>query len=352
MKKILLIEDNIDMRENIAEILELANFEVLTAENGKKGVELAKKELPNLIICDIMMPKLDGYGVIHILSRNPDTAGIPFIFLTAKSDKSDIRKGMNLGADDYLTKPFEEMELLDAIESRLKRSKNIRQEFEQGLNGFSSFINEAKAIDELKNLSADRKIKRFKKKETIYREGEFSNFLYLINKGRVKLTKTDDYGKDLVMDIKTKGNFIGYMALLEGPNHIETATTLEETELALIPKDEFQYLLKKNRDVAHRFIKMLANNVKANEERLLRIAYGSVRERVADTLLKLQAKQNAPGQTEGSILISREDLAGIVGTAKESLIRTLSEFKQDNLIESIGKEIIIKNKEGLKQLIY
>jgi CheY-like chemotaxis protein len=97
MKKILLIEDNTEVRENTAEILELADYTVFTAANGKIGVELAKREMPDLIICDIMMPELDGYGVLHVLSKNPATASIPFIFLTAKSEKDDFRKGMNLG---------------------------------------------------------------------------------------------------------------------------------------------------------------------------------------------------------------------------------------------------------------
>src|SRR5215510_5618663 len=122
MKKILLIEDNREMRENTAEILELANYHVVTAANGKIGVEVAGKELPDLILCDIMMPELDGYGVLYMLSKKSETAGIPFIFLTAKTEKIDIRKGMSMGADDYLTKPFEEMELLNAIETRLKKS--------------------------------------------------------------------------------------------------------------------------------------------------------------------------------------------------------------------------------------
>lgn len=121
MKKILLIEDNQFVRENTAEILELDNFDVITAENGKVGIEKALKHIPDIIICDIMMPELDGYGVFEGLNKNPKTASIPFIFLTAKSEKVEIRKGMNLGADDYLTKPFEEQELLDVIECRLKK---------------------------------------------------------------------------------------------------------------------------------------------------------------------------------------------------------------------------------------
>ena len=126
-KKILVIEDNPHMRENISEILELADYQVFSAENGKVGVEMAQKFIPDIIICDIMMPELNGYGVLHLLGKKDSTSRIPFIFLTAKTDRDDLRKGMNLGADDYITKPFDEADLLDAIESRLKRSEILKK---------------------------------------------------------------------------------------------------------------------------------------------------------------------------------------------------------------------------------
>src|SRR5574341_351543 len=105
MKKILIIEDEPEMRRNLAMILKLEKFQVLTAENGRRGVEMALAEKPDLIICDVMMPELDGYGVLHQLRQERATAGTPFMFLTAKGEKADLRSGMNLGADDYLTKP-------------------------------------------------------------------------------------------------------------------------------------------------------------------------------------------------------------------------------------------------------
>jgi DNA-binding response OmpR family regulator len=108
MKTILIIEDSTDVRENIAEILKLENYEAVTAENGTIGIEKAKTVMPDLIICDIMMPGISGYDVLKQLNNDTSTGGIPFIFLTAKSERSDVRMGMNLGADDYLTKPFEE----------------------------------------------------------------------------------------------------------------------------------------------------------------------------------------------------------------------------------------------------
>ena len=130
MKKILVIEDNPDVRENLAEILELSGYKVSTAQDGKVGVSIANKEDLDLILCDVMMPELDGYGVLRILNRNPKTSGIPFIFLTAKSEKTDFRKGMGLGADDYITKPFDDVDLLDAIEMRLKKSDKIKSAFD------------------------------------------------------------------------------------------------------------------------------------------------------------------------------------------------------------------------------
>ena len=122
MKKILVIEDEPEMRRNLTTILRLEKFHPLAAENGRVGVELAKKEKPDLILCDVMMPELDGYGVIAALHADAGTVTIPFIFLTAKGEKPDVRAGMNLGADDYLTKPVAKTDLLAAIRSRLERA--------------------------------------------------------------------------------------------------------------------------------------------------------------------------------------------------------------------------------------
>ena len=120
MENILLIEDNEGLRENTAEILTLANYNVSTAENGKIGVEMAMANPPDLIVCDIMMPVLDGYGVFQILSKNINLQHIPFIFLSAKSERNDLRKGMEMGADDYITKPFSDSELINAIRARIE----------------------------------------------------------------------------------------------------------------------------------------------------------------------------------------------------------------------------------------
>ncbi len=123
-EKILIIEDNNDIRESTAEILELSGYVVMQADNGIKGVELAFQSRPDLILCDIMMPELDGYGVLSFLGKNAATDSIPFIFLTAKAERTDFRKGIEMGAGDYLIKPFDEIELLQAIEARLEKEQN------------------------------------------------------------------------------------------------------------------------------------------------------------------------------------------------------------------------------------
>jgi DNA-binding NarL/FixJ family response regulator len=122
MKKILVIEDEPEMRRNLTTILRMEKFHPLAAENGRLGVELARKEKPDLILCDVMMPDLDGHGVLQALRDDPATVTIPFIFLTAKGEKGDVRDGMNLGADDYLTKPVTKADLLNAVRSRLQRA--------------------------------------------------------------------------------------------------------------------------------------------------------------------------------------------------------------------------------------
>ncbi len=345
MSKILLIEDNNEMRENTSEILNFANYIVVTAENGRVGVEKAKKERPDLIICDIMMPDMDGYGVLQTLSQEPETAGVPFIFLTAKADKSDIRRGMNLGADDYITKPFDETELIDAIEMRLKRSNSFRKNYTHDISGLTQFVNEAKKFSLPGNLSTEYKIRNYPKKETLYNEGDTPSMIYLVNKGKIKTWKMSGDGKEFITGIIEKGEYFGYVALLECTDHTDSAAALEDTEVALIPQQDFFSLVYSNNEVSARFIRMLANDIREKEERLLGLAFNSVRSRVADTLISLQKK----GDKTGSIRISRDDLASIVGTSTESLIRTLSDFKQEKIIETDGREIKVINLKGLEQ---
>jgi DNA-binding NarL/FixJ family response regulator len=141
MKRILVIEDEPEMRRNITALLRFHDFETLEAENGREGVEFARREEPDLILCDVMMPELDGYGVLQALQQDASLAAIPFIFLTAKGDKDDLRSGMNLGADDYLTKPVANNDLVNAIEARLRRSElQTNREFKADFSSFQPLL--------------------------------------------------------------------------------------------------------------------------------------------------------------------------------------------------------------------
>ncbi|HEY9695581.1 MAG TPA: EAL domain-containing response regulator [Oculatellaceae cyanobacterium] len=151
MNTILVIEDEELVRENILDLLDAEGFDTINASNGTIGVELAKKQKPDLIICDVMMPDIDGYGVLNILRQNLETATIPFIFLTAKAEKSDFRQGMNLGADDYLTKPYQPDELLGIITTRLKKRQAIALEYKRSVKSqFPNNSNQTKLESSLR----------------------------------------------------------------------------------------------------------------------------------------------------------------------------------------------------------
>ena len=347
MKTILLIEDNEEMRENTAEILELDKYKVLTAKNGKIGVELAQKNKIDLIICDVMMPVLDGYGVLHLLSKDPETASVPFIFLTAKAERTDFRKGMEMGADDYITKPFDDIELLKAVASRLKKNEILRTEFSKNIDGLNSFFNEVKNIEDLAKLSSDKKVKIIKKKEVVFAEGNYPNGLYFINKGKVKTFKTNPDGKEFITGLFKDGDFIGYNALLEEGKYNDSATTLEDSEICIVPKEDFFELIYKNSEVSKKFIKMLADNLTEKENALLKLAYNSVRKRIAEALVELKNRYQKDDSKKFSMSVLREDLANMAGTTSESTIRTLSDFKEEKLIEINGGTITIVNADKL-----
>ena len=351
MKKILLIEDNDNIRNNTAEILELSNYKVIVAENGKIGVEKAIEHTPDLIICDIMMPVLDGYGVLHAVQKNDAIKNTPFIFLTAKTERSDFRKGMELGADDFITKPFDGTELLNAVDSRLKKLDLLKQELSPGLEGLQYLMQASIGKNVLQSLTEDRNINKYKKKQTVYSEGNHPNSLYYVLKGKVKAYRSNEDGKELVTDVFCPGDFFGYVALLEETVYKDTAVALEETELAVIPKEDFEELVNNNKEVAQKFIRLLAKNVSLKENQLLGLAYNSLRKKVGEALILLQNKYKQTKQEEFVIDISRESLATIAGTATESLIRTLSDFRNEKLIDIKDGSINIINQKKLEHLL-
>jgi DNA-binding response OmpR family regulator len=348
--RILVIEDNTDVRENIQEILQLAGYDVDAAENGKVGVELALRTKPDLILCDIMMPELDGHGVLRILSKNVITAGTPFIFLTAKAEKEDFRRGMGLGADDYITKPFDDVVLLDSIEMRLARSRKLKSSFDGTEAGLQHFIDEAAASDRLLSLTQDREMRQYEKRDVLYSEGQTARWLFFIVTGKVKSFRSNDLGKELITKLSSAGEFLGGLPLLQNSKYSDSAMALEHCEVRLIPKEDFLKLVFSKKELSASIIKALAQQLEETEAQLLNVAYDAVRQKVATTLYA--ACNTFKHNDEIRINLLREDLASMAGIAKETLIRTLSEFKDDGLIEIDGNDIVISNPDNLKRYLH
>lgn len=340
MRKVLIIEDSDDIREGIVEILDLAGFETYAAKNGKIGVDLAIKNSPDIILCDIMMPELDGYGVLYLLQKNPLTATIPFIFMTAKAERADMRKGMEMGADDYLTKPFDDVELFNAIESRLK--KKIKPQ------GFKAQAGDKESL--LNSLKAKGKNRSFSNKQIIYVENDEPAYLYFVKRGQVKTYKRAKDGRELSSTLYHDGDFFGYESLCQSTMYTDNAATLSDSEILLIAKADFMDYLLNHQEIATTFIGLLSGSVKEKEEQMLRLAYFSVRKRVADALIQVAAKFGEADSDTCVLKISRDDLAALVGTASETVSRMLADFKDEKLIEKNGNAIHILSIEKLKKV--
>jgi CheY-like chemotaxis protein len=250
MKKVLLIEDDPILRENTAELLELSNYNVVTASNGRIGIDKVSTHLPDIIVCDIMMPELDGYGVLEALSKNENTRFIPFIFLSAKTERQDVRKGMDLGADDYITKPFGEDELISAIESRLAKAAILMDERKKNQNTLENDTEELRTLNDLKNFFDDYgTVFKYKKENIIYKEGDNSNFIYLITKGVIKCHKLDEQGKELTTALYKEDDLFGYSSFTQNIPYQETSTALKDAEIVGISKSELKDVLNKNHKV-------------------------------------------------------------------------------------------------------
>jgi len=348
MKTILIIEDNRDIRESTAEILRLADFQVLEANNGLVGVELAIQHKPDLILCDIMMPEMDGFGVLYMLSKQQETIGIPFIFLTAKADRMDLRRGMEMGADDYLTKPFDDGELLNAIESRLARERRRQDRYLQAVQKLDVLTRtNGKGAAALKELAAGRKVRQIRKKQVLYYEGDQPQGLFIVLDGAIRTYKLAGDGRELMMNLYLPDRYLGTHAALADEPYTETAEAVEDSAVCLLPKDAVADLLSRYPELAQQFIGLLAADIREKEELLMELAYHSVRKRLAQTLVRLSEGQFA-GQTE--FKVSRDDLAAMAGMAVETVSRTLSDFQDEQLIDKNGAFIRIMDFDRLHKM--
>lgn len=351
MKKILLIEDDAILRENTAELLELSNYKVITAANGKIGVSSAAQHTPDIIVCDIMMPEMDGYGVLEALSKNKNLKNIPFIFLSAKTEREDVRRGMNMGADDYITKPFTEEELVSAVESRLAKVA-ILNDFKSGQMASQVSSESGKVLPSTSDLKTCfnnfGKTFEFSQGDIIYEEGHNSNYIYYIEKGLVKCHKLDEQGKELTTSLHNTADIFGYTSFVQNMPYQETASAIRDVVLLGISKEQFKLVFDQNPNIALEFVQLLTDDLHGVSDQLLQMAYSSVKRKTAKTILIFAEKLNPkPGEP---IRISRTDLASVAGIATETLIRSISDLKKEGLIEIDGRNIKILDIKNLKEI--
>lgn len=343
-KKILLIEDNLEMAENVINILRLVNYKIEHAPNGITGLALAKQAQPDLIICDVVMPDLDGFGVLHILSKDSGLCHTPFIFLTGRTETNDRRSGMNLGADDYITKPFEGLDLLKVVEVRLNKADQLKSNGHVSPTANNSDVPNGEM--DFEKLLIHQHARTFRKKDIIFLEGQAAFDMYYVMKGEIKTYKVNHEGKELITGFHNPGSYLGYIPLIEEKPHHESAEALEDSEIAIIPKQDFLELINSSRTFGQKFIRLLSQNIIATGNRLLDIAYQSVRQRVAGALLKANQISHH-GSEKDFIIMTRKDISNVIGTTTESLNRTLADFRDEGLIEVTDHGLRILNQPKL-----
>lgn len=342
---ILVIEDNEEVRENLSEILELCGYTVSSAPNGLEGVKTAIEQVPDMILCDVMMPALDGYGVLNLIQENERTATIPFVFITARSEKEDIRRGMNLGADDYITKPFYKDELIQVIQTRLKKAAKSRTRSGpaegEGVHLSDPGRGQKRLNEAFAEVGSERE---YRPGDSIVREGDFPHYIYRVDEGHVHLTRSHEYGRDYIIAEIGPGEVFGIPSVLEGTYyHYSARVAGGGAKCQMLPKENLLKLINTDRTVSEALMHTLANRVVENSERLVNQAYDSVRRRTALVLCDLWQKyQDEP------IELSRDELAQMVGTTKESVIRALSDFKRDGLLRLEGRAIYLLKPEALR----
>ncbi len=341
MAKILIIEDNLEVRENLAEILELSGYEVEQAADGKEGVNLAKNSNPDLILCDIMLPVLDGFGILQIVSRDSKLKNIPFIFLTAKTELVDMRKGMNLGADDYITKPFQKDELLSVVEMRLKKAGDLIS----GNLSESRLKNLQRANSLLTGFFEDAPEREYPALFDLYSENDRPRNVFLIKEGIAKETLVTDFGREIILRLSTRGQMPGIWEAYQESSYSTNCTTITNCRVSILPSDDFSECIQKEPFAGLAIREIVHRQKTALERKLLAMAHFSVRKKVSLMLEELVNHELA--SRENPLEINRADLGALCGTAKETVTRTLSDFKEEGLIEVNGGKVIVLDIEGL-----
>lgn len=344
MKNILIIEDDPDLRNKYADTLKSSGYNVTMALNSIIGINLAISILPDLILCNTVLCNIDGFEVLSVLSTNPLTTQIPFIFLNSVSTPNIVKRGIECGADDFITKPFQSNQLVRAVEARINKNKNLNWTLLSVSEPHNNHhLHDGKGLEKMFELISESKIRHIKKKQTLFYESDHSQWLYLLVKGCIKTLKLTSDGRQLITGLYKPKSFIGLDTLFLDEPWTESAEATENSSLHFIPKSAIIDLLNEHVELNQHFIKILSSNLHEKEDQLVELAYESVRKRLAKVIVRLSKEAIPIDQID----ISRDELAGLAGIATETVSRILSDFKERGLIERNGSQIQILDVNGL-----
>lgn len=345
MKRILIIENDIDLLSGYTEILNHNGFEVIAALYGDVGINEAITKTPDLILSNTSVPHIDGFGVLSVLSKNSATAHIPFIFVNPTAKLANLRKGMELGADDFVMHPFKNNELIKAVEMRFNKAKLRLHHSEKFTDLRENLYPVENGIEHLDGILLQSNLRKLKKKQTLYCEGDYCQGIYFLKEGCIKTFKINSDGRQLITNIYNSNSFIGLgYLMIDGPLH-ENAEAIEYSTVYFIAKKTILDILKKDIRLNHYIIKLLSNDLAHKKSRLVELAYESVSKRLTKLIIRLNKESLSLNKVE----VSRDELAGLAGIASETVSRMLGNFRQLGLIEREGNLISITDYEGLSK---
>lgn len=342
-KRILIIEDDPVLSNNIEELLLLAGYDVCNTDNGIKGLQLAREFNPHLVLSDILMPGTDGFSVLHAFRANHESSSVPIIMMTGKTDNSTFRQAMEKGADDFLFKPFKDIELLNAIERRLMKSEETARAV---IPIFNSPNENVKQNNHLDQLLADAEEITAGKGEVIFAQGQAPNHVYFIAEGIVCTYRVNGNARVFASNLLTRDQLLGYQAVFDNEPRKEKAQALTNSVLKKIPVKHFKNAILNHPEISEYFLQYMSKALSYKEEEIMRVAYDSVRYRISKKLLELHEINNGQG-----VDIPRIILAQSVGTSPETLARTLRELKDMQMITTSGKKIFIPDTGNFKKKI-
>lgn len=347
-EKVLIIDDDKIVLNVTEELLRLSGYSTVSAGDGFAGIALASSERPDVIICDIVMPGINGYEVFNALSRNAFTAAIPFIFLTSKDNYDDQRKGMRMGASDYLTKPVNGIDLLESIEARIRKQRAAKKRTRPDGILMPPPPDPWKPLRELSSASTIT----CSRNDILFYEGDVQKHIFLVNKGRIKTMKINENGKRVITGFYSNADIVGCIAREDQAVYCDTAIAHEDAEVTRVPAEGFYSLIESDRDMMAALLTLMSREVSRKEKLMMNIALHSARRRMREALL-VAAEYYSDSKSAGNsvcLSLSREDLANLAGLSTESAIRILSSFRKDGLLDADEKgQLIIHDAALLKK---